>query len=76
MNEPLGRHRLTGELPDPLDPPSGCQFRTRCAFATDRCVAEVPDLRVTGDGHQVACHYFEDIEAGRKPETGPILSAA
>jgi oligopeptide/dipeptide ABC transporter ATP-binding protein len=76
MTQPLGHHRLTGELPNPLDPPSGCHFRMRCPFATEKCVAEAPPLRETGRDHRVACHYFEDIERGSKAETGPILLSA
>lgn len=76
MKEPLGRYRLVGELPDPLNPPSGCQFRMRCPFAVQRCVTEIPALRTVEGAHRVACHFFEDIEAGRKAETGPILSAS
>jgi len=72
MRQPLGHERLTGELPDPLAPPSGCQFRMRCPFATDRCVAEVPALRESGTQHRVACHYFAEIEAGSKAATGPM----
>ncbi len=74
MTQPLGHHRLIGELPDPLHPPSGCQYRTRCPFATAECAAAVPALQVTDDQHQVACHHFEDIEKGRKAETGPVAA--
>jgi oligopeptide/dipeptide ABC transporter ATP-binding protein len=76
MTQPLGHHRLIGELPNPLNPPSGCHFRMRCPYATEMCVAEVPTLRDTGLGHRVACHHFEDIENGNKAETGPMLASA
>jgi oligopeptide/dipeptide ABC transporter ATP-binding protein len=76
MTQPLGHHRLTGELPNPLDPPSGCHFRMRCPYATEMCVSKVPSLRDTGRNHRVACHHSEDIESGAKAETGPILVSA
>jgi peptide/nickel transport system ATP-binding protein len=55
---------IKGELPSPVNPPSGCRFRTRCQFAQERCAAEEPGLRSFGPGHLAACHFPLQTPAG------------
>ncbi len=55
------------ELPSPINPPSGCRFRTRCPLATDICTSEEPQMRSIGDDHFVACHHVDQVLAQPNP---------
>ena len=54
---------LAGDPPNPIDPPSGCRFRTRCAFAMPRCAEAVPTPVMVGNDHRVACYLYDAATA-------------
>ena len=67
---------LAGDLPSPANPPKACRFHTRCPFVQpSRCRDEIPPLRKLASGHEVACHWAEDIQAGqiRPHERAPVF---
>jgi len=59
LAEQTERIRLQGDVPSPLNPPPGCPFQTRCAFAVSACREAKPELRDIGSGHKVACHLVQ-----------------
>jgi peptide/nickel transport system ATP-binding protein len=66
LSERRERITLSGDVPSPVNPPHACRFHTRCPFVQPtRCRDEVPPLRRLAPGHVAACHWAEDIEAGK-----------
>ena len=82
-----GRRRriiLTGDVPSPINPPSGCRFHTRCWLRErlghpDRCVSEDPQLRPLTADHEVACHFAEEVDGAAEQRQAlglPVLQPA
>ena len=56
VDNKMKREILKGEVPSPLNPPTGCYFHTRCKYASKQCLEDCPQLQDIGDAHMVACH--------------------
>jgi len=63
---------LTGDVPSPINPPSGCRFHTRCPYVFDRCLTEEPKLRNVGSGHVSACHLQSVPDVQVLPGAVPV----
>jgi oligopeptide transport system ATP-binding protein len=65
---------LTGEIPSPINPPSGCTFRTRCRYAIGQCAEVRPPLETVSEGRQVACIRWKEIDAMAGMEPAPAVA--
>jgi oligopeptide/dipeptide ABC transporter ATP-binding protein len=65
---------LSGDIPSPVNPPSGCRFHTRCPVAFDRCSVEVPAFKEYAPGHRAACHWVEE-HGGNAPDLTATAAA-
>jgi oligopeptide transport system ATP-binding protein len=65
---------LSGDIPSPVSPPSGCRFHTRCPVAFERCTTEIPAFKSYGNGHFAACHWVDE-HGGQAPDLtgGPVV---
>jgi oligopeptide/dipeptide ABC transporter ATP-binding protein len=72
----LDENLLEGEIPSPINPPSGCRFRTRCPAAMDICAVERPAMTEPEPGHYVACHLYADARAAEAPDAMASTPAA
>jgi len=63
---------LAGDVPSPINPPSGCRFHTRCPYAEARCRVEEPAMREVRPGHSVACH-LRDVETAAFAAAGAAI---
>lgn len=66
------RLRLRGEIPSPLNPPTGCSFHPRCEYATERCEHDDPALEEAVEDRWVACHHWEQVGSSEQPVSGGV----